>query len=108
MVTSLRRLGALAVNLVLVAACSGDPTSVPSSPLAAPAGAPSADLLGGLTQTVAKTLTLVEGVQRSSPLASSITVTQTIGFSGGTLSIPLAGVKSANSRYGPSLGRTRR
>ena len=92
MVTSLRRLGALAVNLVLVAACSGDPTSAPSSPLAAPAGAPSADLLGGLTQTVAKTLTLVEGVQRSSPLASSITVTQTIGSSGGMLSIPLAGV----------------
>ena len=92
MVTSLRRLGALAVNLVLVAACSGDPTSAPFSPLAAPAGAPSADLLGGLTQTVAKTLTLVEGVQRSSPLASSITVTQTIGSSGGTLSIPLAGV----------------
>ena len=92
MVNSLRRLGALAVNLVLVAACSGDPTSAPSSSLAAPAGAPSTDLLGGLTQAVAKTLTLFEGVQRSSPLASSITVTQTIGSSGGTLSIPLAGV----------------
>lgn len=92
MVTSLRRLGALAVNLVLVAACSGDPTSAPSSPLAAPAGAPSAALLGGTTQGVTQTLTSVTGVQRTTPLAESITVTRTIDSFGGTLSIPLAGV----------------
>ncbi|MEO8621507.1 MAG: hypothetical protein ABI625_10610, partial [bacterium] len=50
------------------------------------------DLLGGLTQTVNKLLTAVVGVQRNTPLASSITVTKTIGSAGGTLSIPQAGV----------------
>ena len=93
MVTSLRRFGAMAVvSLALFAACSSEPTSGPTSPLSAPASAPAADLLGGLTQTVAKTLTLVTGVQRTTPLASSITVTRTIGSSGGTISIPEAGV----------------
>lgn len=97
MVTSLRRIGAMAVvSLALVAACSSEPTSAPSSPLAAPASAPSADLLGGLvggvTSTVNKLLTAVFGVQRTSPLASSITVTKTIGSAGGSLSIPQAGV----------------
>ena len=93
MVTSLRRFGAMAVvGLALFAACSSEPTSGPTSPLAAPAGAPSADLLGGTTQAVTQTLTAVTGVQRNTPLASSITVTKTIGSLGGTLSIPLAGV----------------
>ena len=93
MVTSLRRFGAIAVvSLALFAACSSEPTGGPTSPLSAPAGAPAADLLGGLTSTVNKTLTLVAGVQRSTPLASSITVTRTIGSSGGTIGIPEAGV----------------
>ena len=93
MVTSLRRFGAVAVvSLALFAACSSEPTSGPTSPLSAPAGAPAADLLGGLTSTVNKTLTLVAGVQRNTPLTSSITVSRTIGSSGGTISIPQAGV----------------
>ena len=82
----------MAVSLALFAACSSEPISAPSSPLTAPAGAPSADVLGGLTSTVNKTLTFIEGVQRNTPLASSITVTQTIGSAGGTISIPQAGV----------------
>ena len=77
---------AAVVSLALVAACSSEPTSAPSSPLAAPASAPSADLLGGLvggvTSTVNKLLTAVVGVQRNTPLASSITVTKTIGSAG--------------------------
>jgi hypothetical protein len=94
---SLRRIGAMAVvSLALVAACSSEPTSAPSSPLAAPASAPSADLVGGLvggvTSTVNKLLTAVLGVQRNTGLASSITVTKTIGSGGGSLSIPQAGV----------------
>ena len=93
MATSLRRAGILAaLSFTLFAACSSEPTSAPSSPLATPAAAPSADLLGGLTQTVNKLLTAVLGVQRKTPLASSITVTKTIGSAGGTLSIPQAGV----------------
>jgi ZU5 domain len=94
MVTSLRRAGALAaLSLTLFAACSNEPTNVPSSPLAvAPTAAPSADLLGGLTGLVNKLLSVVVGVQRNTPLASSITVTQTIGSAGGSISIPEAGV----------------
>ena len=92
MVLSLRRLGVMAAGLAFLAACSIEPTNVPSSSLAAPAGAPSADLLGGVVGTLSRTLTLVAGVQRTSPLATSITVTRTIGSAGGTLSIPQAGV----------------
>ena len=89
MITSLRRLGVLAVATVaLLAACSSEPTSAPLSP----AAAPSADLLSGSTATVNKTLTLVAGVQRNTPLATSISVSTTIGSAGGTLSIPEAGV----------------
>lgn len=93
MVTSLRRLGAMAVAAVaFLAACSSEPTTAPTASLAAPGGAPSADLLGGLAATVNKTLTLVSGLQRNTPLATSISVSQTIGSTGGTLSIPEAGV----------------
>ena len=93
MVTSLRRLSAMAVvSLALFAACSSEPTSGPTSPLSAPAGAPGADLLGGPTSTVNNTLTLVAGVQRNTPLAASFTVTRTIGSSGGTIGIPEAGI----------------
>jgi ZU5 domain len=63
-----------------------------TSPLAAaPAAAPSADLLGGLVGTLSKLLSLGV-VKRTTPLAAPITVTQTIGSAGGTLSIPAAGV----------------
>jgi len=93
MATSLRRAGALAaLGLTLFAACSSEPTSAPASLHTATTAAPSTDLLGGLTQTVTNLLTTVIGVQRNTPLASSITVTKTIGSEGGTLSIPQAGV----------------
>ena len=90
MATSFRRISAMAVaGLAFIAACSGEPTA-PKAPLATPA-APSADLIGGLLGTVTNLISL-PGVQRTSPLAASITVSQTIGTGGGTLSIPAAGV----------------
>ncbi|MEP7001498.1 MAG: hypothetical protein ABI969_13520 [bacterium] len=60
--------------------------------MSATTAAPSPELLGGLPQTVSKLLTTVIGVQRNTPLTSSIAVTKTIGSAGGTLSIPQAGV----------------
>ncbi len=80
-----------AAGLVLLAACSGEPTTAPRAPLAAPSAAPSNDLLGGLLGTVTNLITM-PGVQRTSPLTSDITVSKTIGTAGGTLSIPAAGV----------------
>ncbi|MEP6992425.1 MAG: hypothetical protein ABJA80_15945 [bacterium] len=94
MITSLRRIGMLAVaGLAFVAGCSSEPTNPAPVSTAAIPSAGSRDLLGGLTQTLTGTLTSVAGVQRTTPLASNITVSQTIGYAGGTLSIPAAGVK---------------
>ena len=90
----LRRFGLVAASLALFSACSSEPTSAPAR-VASSVAAPSADLLGGLVGgvvNVVKSLTLVPGLQRTSPLAVNITVSQTIGSSGGTLSIPAAGV----------------
>jgi hypothetical protein len=89
---TIRRLAALALTLV-VASCSSDRTTAPAT-LSAPSAAPSGDLLGGLLGTVTNTLglTSVSGLQRTTPLASPITVAKTIGSAGGTLSIPQAGV----------------
>ena len=92
MVITVRHLSTFAVGLALLAACSGEPTRPPASPAIPANGAPSADLLGGLTGTLSSTLTLVTGVQRTTALPAAITVTQTIGVAGGTLSIPAAGV----------------
>jgi hypothetical protein len=106
MMTALRRVGLVAVALLLVAgtACSGDIASAPStvvapSTIAAPAptlAAPGAndDLLGGLVGVVTNTLglTSANGVLRSTPLPYNITVRKTIGRAGGVLSIPAAGV----------------
>ena len=77
---SIRRLGLLSAGLALMLACSGEPTTPPLTP----AAAPQASLLGSLIN--------VGGLQRTMPLASPITVTKTIGSGGGTLSIPSAGV----------------
>ncbi|MEO7455172.1 MAG: hypothetical protein ABIY52_02855 [Gemmatimonadaceae bacterium] len=95
MATSYRRFTALAAGLALLAACSGEPMTAPPAPLATPAAAPSADLLGGLVGGVVGTVTsliTLPGLQRTTPLAANITVSQTIGTAGGTLSIPSAGV----------------
>jgi hypothetical protein len=106
MMTVLRRGGLLAVALLFVAstACNPDRAAAPSAPaavstLASPTPSPVAsgashDLLGGLTGGLTNTLglTSANGVLRTTPLASSITVSTTIGRSGGVLSIPAAGV----------------
>ncbi len=90
MSSSIRRIGALALALSL-AACSADQVAAPPRMQAAPA-APSASLLGGLLGTVTGLLTTSTAVQRTTPLAAPITVTKQIGYYGGTLSIPEAGV----------------
>ena len=85
------RLGLVAAAVSLMSACSGEPTTAPVAPaarLAAPSAAPSASL----SVLDLLNLNLVGGVQRKVPLANAITVTQTIGSAGGTLSIPAAGV----------------
>ena len=92
---SFRRISLVAASLALFSACSSEPTSAPQARALAPAAAPSASLLGGLVGGVVgavQNLVLVPGLLRTSPLAADITVSQTIGAAGGTLSIPAAGV----------------
>jgi hypothetical protein len=89
MFRSVRRLGLVAVALAFATACSPERAAAPSS-VQAPAAAASGDLLGTLTNTLG--LTSKTGLQRSTPLPAPITVQQTIGVEGGTLSIPAAGV----------------
>src|SRR6476619_3524516 len=88
-----RRAGLLAAALLIgvAAACNTERASAPAT-LAAPAA--SHDLLGGLLGTVTNTLklTTATGLQRTTPLAAPITVSRTIGYWGGTLAIPEAGV----------------
>jgi hypothetical protein len=92
MFSPIRRIGALALALTL-AACSADQVAAPTQMKAAPSG-PDASLLGGLLGTVTGVLNLTtnEAVERTKPLAAPITVTKEIGYYGGTLSIPEAGV----------------
>ncbi|HET7186510.1 MAG TPA: hypothetical protein VFI52_00085 [Gemmatimonadaceae bacterium] len=89
----IRRAGLLAVALLIgvSAACNTERASAPAT-LAAPTA--SHDLLGGLVGTVTNTLKLTKtnGLLRTTPLAAPITVSRTIGYWGGTLSIPQAGV----------------
>ena len=96
---AIRRLTTLALALA-VAGCSSDYTTAPTAApatLSAQSAAPSHDLLGGLLGTVggltdALGLTTVHGIRRTTPLAEPITVVKTIGWEGGYLSIPEAGV----------------
>ena len=90
MSSPIRRIGALALALSLVA-CSADQVAAPTQMKASPAGA-SSSLLGGLLGTVSSVLTTNTAVQRTTPLAAPITVSKQIGYYGGTLSIPEAGV----------------
>jgi hypothetical protein len=88
---AIRRLATLALTLA-VAACSADSATAPAT-LSAQSAVSSNDLLGGLLGTVTNVLGLtVNGIQRKTPLAAPITVTKTIGWEGGYLSIPEAGV----------------
>ena len=84
MKSTLRRIGVLAAVVSVMAACSGEPSTAPASSVTPPSQAPSS-LLG-------LDLVLVPGLQRTTPLASSLTVSKTIGSEGGTLAIPQAGV----------------
>lgn len=88
----LRRVSAFALALTLVA-CSADQVTSPTEMKASPAD-PQASLLGGLVGTVTGTLNLTttDAVLRTTPLAAPITVSKQIGYDGGTLSIPEAGV----------------
>ncbi|MEO5814594.1 MAG: hypothetical protein ABIT20_04865 [Gemmatimonadaceae bacterium] len=95
MKASLRRISLLAASLALFSACSSEPISAPQARIATPTTAPSKDLLGGLVGGVVgvvQNLIVMPGLQRTTPLAANITVTQTVGAAGGTLSIPAAGV----------------
>lgn len=88
---SIRRFTAMAAaGLAFLAACSGEPATAPGTPLAAKVSAPSSDLLGGVVGVL--NLSALNGLLRTTPLASDITVSKTIGTAGGTLSIPAAGV----------------
>ena len=103
-------LGLVVAAISLMSACSGEPTTAPVAPaapvahLAAPS-APSASLLGTVGGLL-NDLKLVGGVQRIVPLTNPITVTQTIGAAGGTISIPSAGavvVVPAGAVSGPTV-----
>jgi hypothetical protein len=66
--------------------------------IAAPAPQASGSLLGGLVGTVTTVTNTVTGVilpavKRTTALPSDVTVVQTIGSAGGTISIPQAGVR---------------
>jgi hypothetical protein len=93
MYSPIRRIGALALVVLTLAACSADQVAAPTQMKAAPSE-PDASLLGGLLGTVTGVLNLTtnQPVQRTKPLAAPITVTKEIGYYGGTLSIPEAGV----------------
>jgi hypothetical protein len=84
---SIRRIGALALALAL-ASCSSDQATAPFQ-TKAPAS-PSTNLISVLTTTLH--LTTARVVRRTTPLQQPITVTKTIDWYGGTLSIPEAGV----------------
>lgn len=90
--SSFRRVGTMILGLALVAGCSADRTEATSPLSAAPAAAPSGDLLGSVGGLLNNTLTQVGNVKRTTPLAAPVTVQQTIGVAGGTLTIPSAGV----------------
>jgi len=82
---------AVAASAMLVAfACSSDTPSAPRSNIA-PTEASSEALLGGLLGG-ATTETRVIPLLRTTPLASDIVVTKTIGALGGTISLPGAGL----------------
>jgi hypothetical protein len=84
---TLRRLTALAFGVLALVSCGTDQPTAISRPEPSVSGAPSASLLGTLTS-----LLTVDGLQRTTPLAAPITVSQVIGADGGTLAIPQAGV----------------
>ena len=88
MKTPLRRLAVLALSMVALMSCGSEhPTALPE--LRSPPETPANDLL--LTG-VLQSLVSLNGLQRTTPLATPITVSKAIGSAGGTLAIPQAGV----------------
>ena len=93
----LSRLGARLLSIFLLAGCARDAAS-PLEPTAVIPEKPNSALLGLLP---------VRGVTRSTPLAKDITVSAVIGKSGGTITIPDAGLTlvvpagavSANTKF---------
>ncbi|MGH7619783.1 MAG: hypothetical protein ACREPM_21430, partial [Gemmatimonadaceae bacterium] len=86
---------AVAITATFAAACGDSPASpntpaIASQPIA-PAAAPSQSLLGGLLGGSAATKTIVP-LLRTTPLASDVTVSKTIGALGGVIAIPAAGL----------------
>jgi hypothetical protein len=77
-------------SLLILAGCASESTSPTQG------GAAAGDLLGGVVGGVVGTLKTVlvpvTGLKRTTPLAADVTITQSIGSAGGTLSIPSAGV----------------
>jgi hypothetical protein len=99
---------------VIATACAPENISAPQAPLSAPvvAAPPAANaslgLLGGVLNTAGTLVTTVEQtvsgllypvVQRKVALVRPITVTRVIGASGGTISIPEAGLTVTFSRW---------
>ena len=85
-----RRGAMMLAGLLMLAGCGGESTS-PTNGAAA-----TSDLLGSTlgtaTGTVSTVLTSITALQRTTPLAADITVSQTIGSAGGVLAIPAAGI----------------
>ena len=77
-------------SILVLASCSGESTSPVQG-----AGATSdlvGGVLGGAVGVVKTVLTQETGLTRNTPLATNLTVTQTIGSAGGVLAIAEAGV----------------
>src|SRR5689334_16216719 len=79
-----------AIATFAASACSNEPPAAPKS--IAPPTATSQTLLGGLLNTGATSTKTIVPLLRTTPLASDITVSQTIGPLGGTIAIPAAGL----------------
>ena len=83
---------ALAASAMITAfACSADSPAAPKSSIV-PADSLSGDLLGGLLGGGSTTAVKVVPLLRTTPLASDIVVSKTIGALGGTITIPNAGL----------------
>ena len=89
----LRSLTTFAVAVVATFAAFACSSDSPASPTPiGPAAAPSQSLLGGLLNNGSTSPKTIIPLLRTSPLASDITVSQTIGPLGGVIAIPGAGL----------------
>lgn len=83
---------AVAVAATFVASgCSTESPAAPNPPAAVVPAAPSSSLLGGLLGGTTSTKTVIP-LLRTTPLASDVTVSRSIGPLGGVIAIPAAGL----------------